>query len=627
MPHPNPPLTWTGRAKTLLARRGMALAILPAVLLAGPGLFFGLLVDDLFHHALLLRAPFAVGYFASPLAMYNFVDGNPAHTQALMDVGFLPWWTLPEARFTFLRPVSVFTHLVDYRLWPDSLALMHLHSLAWMAALAALAYTLYRRIHGAGWVAGLAALLYAVDDAHAIPATWLANRNALLAAVFGMLALLTHIRWRRGADDADGAAERLPRGEKGGRCLYFLKQPLFSKSLSKKIWVVSPFFFAVAGPLCLALSVLANEGGIASCAFLFAYAVCLDRGHWLKRLATLLPYAAVIVVWRAYYSAHGFGVRGAEVYVDPLAAPGKFLALLAERVPMLLFGQWLFPMLDVHLFLPRPVQLALLAAALTFLAMLAALAWPLLRRSAEARFWALAMALAAVPASATFVMDRMLLFIGIAGMALLALLAADIFETRAGHVRKAARIAVAALLAVHLIGGPVLMPLKLGGFYLLGRPMTTCIQGADFGDGIQDKTVLCVNAPMVFYTSYLLPSLSVQGKPLPKRVRGLAPNNGFPTPIRLTRTDANTLAVWGAKGYPLYNVRSLDDAFAIGEQVRLEGVTITVQSLTANGWPQDVAFRFDVPLDDPSLVWTQVQDNIFVPFAPPPIGESVFFNQ
>ena len=45
--------------------------------------------------------------------------------------------------------------------------------------------------------AALAALLYVIDDARGMPVGFIANRNALLATVFGVLSLIAHDRWRR----------------------------------------------------------------------------------------------------------------------------------------------------------------------------------------------------------------------------------------------------------------------------------------------------------------------------------------------------------------------------------------------------------------------------------------------
>src|SRR6185436_4269008 len=94
------------------------------------------------------------------------------------------------------RPVSAATHQLDAWLWPDSAFLQHAHSLAWAFALVLAVTALYRCVMGVTTVAGLAALLYAVDQAHGFAIGWIANRNAIVCAVFGVLALLAHVRAR-----------------------------------------------------------------------------------------------------------------------------------------------------------------------------------------------------------------------------------------------------------------------------------------------------------------------------------------------------------------------------------------------------------------------------------------------
>jgi len=63
--------------------------------------------------------------------MFAFFDGNPARTNRMMDVGFMPWWVYPGMRASFWRPLTVLTHLLDYRLC-RSAWLMHAQSLAWV---------------------------------------------------------------------------------------------------------------------------------------------------------------------------------------------------------------------------------------------------------------------------------------------------------------------------------------------------------------------------------------------------------------------------------------------------------------------------------------------------------------
>ncbi len=104
-------------------------------------------------------------------------------------MGALPWWSAPELKFVFLRPLSTSTHRLDYRLWPDSAILMHLHSLLWLVLLVWAAGRLYRKLLAPAWVAGLATILFALDDSHGYPAAWLANCNAIVSSALGVLAL------------------------------------------------------------------------------------------------------------------------------------------------------------------------------------------------------------------------------------------------------------------------------------------------------------------------------------------------------------------------------------------------------------------------------------------------------
>ncbi len=61
----------------------------------------------------------------------------------------------------------------------------------------------------------------------------------------------------------------------------------------------------------------------------------------------------------------------------------------------------------------------------------------------------------------------------------------------------------------------------------------------------------------------------------------------------------------------------------MGERVKLTGMTAEVTQLTDDGRPAEVRFRFDVPLEDPSLCWLCYRYDQFVPFTPPPIGQTV----
>ena len=572
-----------------------------AVLLCLPALRTGLYFDDTRQWLILEDADVPVNLHHTPFDMFKFADGSNDDAQHLMDVGFLPWWTLKNIRLAFCRPVTVLTHMLDHELWPRQLWLMHLHNLLWLAALVFVAALLYRNVHGAGWVAGLAALLYAIDDGHAMPAGWIANRNGLIAAFWGLLCVLCHVRWRQ-----------------SGR------------------WPL-----AVVAPLFLLLGVLSNEGAIGACAYLFAYAVCLDEGRLTKRLLTILPYAVVIVGWRVTYSALGYGVWGSATYLDPVASPLSFARALIVRAPVLLLGQWALPASDIFLFIPPLAKFILWGVAVLFLGVLGYLLAPLFRGGARreartGRFWAVGMVLAVIPASTTFPTDRLMLFAGVGAMGLLAQFLA---VARAGappvdvpsgngtgrgrRWRRWARRFFWVFIVLHLVLAPVLLPTRICGFSRLGDVVFDCIDGASLGEDVEDKTVIFVSAPNVFFTSDLLNVRAIQEKPLPEHIRSLAPNSVMPVPIRITREDARTLLAEPQGGYVWFLVRDNAHRFEIGDVVELAGLSIEIRSLTEKGYPGEVAFRFDKPLEDPEYVLFQFDHDTFVPFTPPGIGESV----
>ena len=508
------------------------------------------------------------------MGMFDFADGDPQRTHEAMDTGFLPWWTWEKVRLRFCRPAAVLTHWLDYRLWPDNLVLMHLHSLAWFGALVLVAALVYRRFMGIGWASGLAAMLYAVEDAHSIPAGWLANRNGLLAALFGLLVVLAHDKWR-------GANE-----ERKGRI----------------VWLV-------LGLALLLMAVLSNEGGIAAGAYLFAYAAFLDKGPWRARAMSLVPYAALIVAWRVAYNALGFGILGSELYVDPVQAPLRFLHLLSLRAPVLLFAQWAVPLSDLFTFLPTMLQYVYWAVAVAFCMTLLAVVWPVLRKEPVARFWALGMVLSLAPVCATFPMDRLLLFAGVGAMGLLACFIremAAVAGDRASPSGSTARCLYVFFIIMHLGIAPVLLPARIHQWGAMCRKYTAGLENAPLGEGAEERTVVIPNAPNVFLTSYMPATRALAGKSVPMRMRSLAANTFFPVPIHMTRQDERTLVVKPRGGFPWYLVRDRYHPLPVGHKIELTGITVEILALADEGWPLEVAYRFDGPLEDPSLLWLKL---------------------
>ncbi len=521
--------------------------------------------------------------------IFYFLDGDPQRTGRIVDLGWLPWWTYEWIHVAFWRPLASLTHWLDYHLWPDRPALMHAQSILWFGALVGAVTLLYRRFMGLTWIAGLAALLYAIDDAHGMPVGFLANRNALLAALCGALAILAHDRWRR---------ERWHAG-------------------------------AVLGPLLLAASLLAAEAGITTCAYLAAHALFADRASWSQRCRALVPYAAVVLVWRFLWTHLGYGVSEMGLYVEPVGEPVRFARAVLNRAPVLLLGQWALPPADTRMMLGAEGARCIWIVALAFVALLAVALVPLVRRDRLARFWTAGMLLSVVPSCATFPSDRLLLFVGIGAMALLAQLLAAVFEEPVRQARSRVRRIVAACFAavfvlIHLIVAPI--GLLLRASYPAGPKahLEQLLIPAPKDRSVEKQDLVIVNPPLALVLHHLPAAWDLNGQPVPRRLRVLAPGLG---PLAIRRPDARTLVVRREEGFPTSYLdglfRSERHPMSPGQRVELTGMTVEVLAVTDDGRPAEAAFRFAVPLDDPSLRWLQWKNGAFVPFTSPPIGESV----
>jgi hypothetical protein len=293
---------------------------------------------------------------------------------------------------------------------------------------------------------------------------------------------------------------------------------------------------------------------------------------------------------------------------------------------MLLLGQW-SPFRSDLGSAPRSSMSAYLWwSAVTFLGLLAYAMLPLLRRDRVARFWAVGMLFALVPVCATAPMDRLLTFAGIGASGLLAQFLAFVFGEAGAPSSSLWRIPARGMawffVVFHIVLAPIALPLRaanpVGPRWVDAR---FYIQGP-LGPSLEDRDVVVVNAPSAANATYLILRREVSGLPGPLHMRVLAPS--LPS-VTIRRLDARTLEIRPEGGYirwPLDRVfRSERRPFAIGEQVKLTGMTVTITELTPDGRPADATFRFDVPLESPSLLWLCFRGDAFEPFTPPAVGQ------
>jgi hypothetical protein len=462
------------------------------------------------------------------------------------------------------------------------------HSLLWLGLLVALAARLYRALGGSPAIAGLAALTYAVDDAHGPAVAWLSNRNGLVAAVFGTLAVIAHHEWRS----------------------------------QGRTWP------AIVAAVSLLAGLLAGESALATCGYLFAYAAVFEPGPFRCRAASLLPYAGVTAAWAVAYRVAGYGAKHSGVYVDPIADAGRFVGNLPAHVTALLGAAFGPIPADIVLFEAGAERRGLIAAAIT-LALLACVLVPVLRRDRQARFWAIGMLLAAVPASACYPTDRLLLFIGIGAMALVARIVAGAFDkdrasSRTPRLTRMTWLIALAFGFVHLVLAPLLLPVRAAQIRLVAHAIEAATEALDKTEDLEHRTVVVVNPPIDPFVSYIQAERALRNLPRPMHLYWLA---SAIAPIRITRLGPHTLAVereGGLMNAPLERLyRSSSVELPAGSEVLLSEMRAEIASTTADGRPREIRFHFLDDLENPHYLFLAWDEGRLVSFELPSQNQTV----
>lgn len=579
---------WVRRGQAWFgAHRAPALIIAFALLTSLPMFWVQLDSDDYFQLVSLSEGADIDGMARAPWDLYAFAK-NEATNVALRNEGVWPWWADTSVLIAFFRPLASLSRALDHALFPNSLFLMQLHSLAWFAGLLWVVSRTYARFFAAPWVASVALFAFACDEARAGTLAWLCNRNALISLSFGFAALYLHDRART---DGDLRAR----------------------------WLA---------PLCFAVGLLGGETALQVTGYLFAYALFLDPDRPLTRLRSLVPYGLIVLAWGIVYKLLGYGARGSGFYVDPIGAPLEFAALVPERLAvyaLALFGgvstDWfdLLPLLGVA---PRPFLVPLAAGCVLLVGMALV---PLFRRDPLVRFWAVGALIAALPACGVRPSDRMLTGAALGGMALIAQLLASLVERTYPKPTRWWLHALGWLLAfVNLVYAPLLRPY----FIVMSNDFNDLIRHADaslpHGDEIADQTIVLLNPPWDTFGIFASLFREANGIARPERLRWLA--TGV-SDLRVERVDEKALKIRPSDGFlatPSQRVlRALDRKLPVGERIALDGVTFEVLSLTEDERPSEVLARFDEVLDAPSLRFMRWGDHGYVPFALPKVGEAV----
>jgi hypothetical protein len=583
------PFTASQKLTSFLKRPRLAVwVIVLGVGLTAPSVFTGFQLDDQIGRFIFSDAPGAQRLYRIYAGGYGAANGKPEDAAWMLEQGYAPWWIDPHVLVAFWRPISLSTHLLDAKLWPDNPFLWHAHSLLWFALLLFAAVRMFQGIQGP-LIGGLAALLFALDHTHALAVGFSTNRYILIATALCMFVLHAHHRYRSA-------------GSVWAR------------------WI---------GPLVYALALLSGESSAAIVGYLLSYALFVDTGKWRERVFSVVPYFVVTIGWRMVYNALGRGARGSDLYIDPAREPLSFAAAVFERGPMLLLGQWFMPPAETYTLVEAPLTYALIAFAWIFLAVFVFAVWQLVRRDKIARFWAAGMLLAFVPMCAGEPNNRMLFVAGIGAAGLLAQWSQVAAQEFVGAARSFgvtfSRRFGAFMLFCHLLLSPLLVPVNACSLITLDAINRSF---ADVGPEAVGREAVFVTSPDYFATRLVHMNKEVEHLPMPQRWRTLAYG---PEQVTVHRADARTLLLdyeGGAMSKPAVTKQVLDlyrsrkSPMSKGERVALEGLSIEVLEVTPDGRPLRVRFEFADSLDSARYYFYHWVDNGFRALELPQIGTS-----
>jgi hypothetical protein len=553
----------------------LAVVLLAGVLVYSPAVRSQFLLDD-YLHASMIDGSFPV--HRGPLNLYDFVDTS--ERAQLVERGMLPWWSHPELRIRFLRPLSSLLRWSEQTAFGRGALVPHLHSMLWWAAAVLASRRLFRRMLPAR-AAMLATAVIALSPCHALPIAWLANREALVSLTFGALALTSYLRFREDGGLAHAAAATL----------------LFAGALAGGEYA-----------LCLGGYVLAFE--------------LLARGQSLgKRAMGLLTYAVPAAGYLAMRAALGYGTHGSSFYNDPLHEPLAFLQTAPRRLCALVTQEWMTVDGDDATSPWTYIALAigvLLAAVVPLRHVMRAL-----EPRVRARAWMLLVGaqLALVPVLAVDPSPRVL-GLAMLGMAPVFALVMDHAWFPATPPERRGAAEATGLLALGIgfaqfIHGPV-TAWMIGEHYR--RTSNDFVESVAevrerMPDPANEELVVLRGGPSSFFLPF---ALAGRGS-MPARWRVFA-TTGHALGLR---RDARSMDLVVPKGQSMLSWFSWDlfrntaTTFRAGQVIDTPGLRATVLEVGSEG-PRRVRFELDRDLDDPRNVWINESGKGAFPEAKPP---------
>ncbi len=594
---------WAGQSATALAplQRGprlgrgtllAMLAIIIGVALHLPSLRWGFLYDDYIHQFMLRRVD--AGAPVQPWNLYNF-GTRPGPDDPLHKWGFFPWWTDPDFKIRFFRPVTSLSIALDYRLYGDWAPGYHLTSIILFIILLVLARRLYRRLGMPDGAVLWSTAILALSDIHTLPTGWIANRNSLLAAVFLVAMLLALHSYRNRA-----SVWRLALA-----VIFFLLGCGAKES-------------GIIGLPLVALHELLYPPGDARGSIKARLRAAL-RSHCLWAIAL------TAVVYAACYASAGYGTQSL-LYPAPWRSPGQYLTRLAILVPLagscLLFGV----SADVAAGLPGALPWILVFSAVTLPVAL----WIIARTipwTPAALFGVGVVAFSLIPEAGADPSNRLFLNALIGASLLIGTFLRQVGGWRqALSQRRIAQLSLAVILVLRTLVLSVPATCRYGNVvFRMGRDDREAIAAAQIDySRPEPRHVFVLNSPSSLLSTTLLATWGVV-------------HDDFGTSIHLLQMDRRGVQ-WHrlddrrmtltSRGTPFGDHR-FERLFRTGRPVQAGQIHYRTSAFAAiplevepTGTRQ-VLLEFDRSLDDDAYQFIVWQDRQFVRIPPPRVGETI----
>jgi hypothetical protein len=317
---------------------------------------------------------------------FNFFDPQTGNDVAMRNYGALPWWTKEQAMLHLWRPVSSLTHWLDYQLWPDSKRWMQAHNGFWMFASFLLVALMFKRLLPSRPVFIIALLVYALDISVAPVVGWIAARNSFL--VISFLALT----------------------------LFF-----FHHSFT----CIKVYALAI---LCFILALLSAEAGIVVIAYLAAYVLFYPTSTLKQKIIRFLPFFLIMILWRWFYHAEGFGAFNIGQYIDPVRSPIIFMEQALRQFPIL-FIEMATGIDAVEVLTPAPYLYALSIGGWIFFCIFLFVVFRYAKQQGQLLFWFFAAIFSLMPGLLTYSSDpRVVIYAHIGFSVVVALLLVDVWK-------------------------------------------------------------------------------------------------------------------------------------------------------------------------------------------------------